>query len=435
MKKVIFVGLNEFNIDLLKDISEIIPNKYLTKLNNLVHKKLLVKDEYSSGFLEPWVQWVGIHTSTPSNRHKIKNLGDVPNLEEKQIWERLSDEKYNSIVWGAMNASSGDDESSKNNIFVPDPWVFSENTVPKNLNSFFNLPKYLAKEYTSISKIKKSPMVFNFVKSSVKEIGFLNFFKALKVLIEGLFLFGFKNFVFINFFDFLSSLIFLKKVNKKSFNLSFLFLNSIAHVQHHYWYSKDPSKLREIKFTYRNLDRILNEFEKNLGIFENKVPFFMLNGLTQENTLNDPDWILYRIKDLRKFLNLYDINFSKVETLMTNDAHIFFDDRDELNKAVKLLKEVSVNGMNIFNVKPNLNDLKIFINIELTSKVEKSDSMRFMDHHFSFEDYFVSIVKRTGKHLRECDLITNESEFDSLSNNSIYNYQIFNKIYPDFFKH
>ena len=57
MKKVIFVGLNEFNIDLLKDLSEIIPNKYLTKLNNLVHKKLLVKDEYSSGF-SALVQWV-----------------------------------------------------------------------------------------------------------------------------------------------------------------------------------------------------------------------------------------------------------------------------------------------------------------------------------------------------------------------------------------
>ena len=149
--KLVFFGLNEFNRNLLNEVSNILPkNNYLSKIKNLHSFSLLTEDKYESGYLEPWSQWVSLHTSTPSSIHKIKNLGDIPNLEYMQIWERLSKNNISSVVWGAMNASAGSSKLCK--VFVPDPWVFSEDPKPNSLISFIALPRYLAKNYTSIKK-------------------------------------------------------------------------------------------------------------------------------------------------------------------------------------------------------------------------------------------------------------------------------------------
>jgi hypothetical protein len=86
------------------------------------------------------VQWVSVHTGVPSSQHGVKNLGDVPNLAEDQIWERWSRRGLSSIVWGVMN---GDRRKAENcRIFIPDPWTFSESAYPRNFQGLIALPRY-----------------------------------------------------------------------------------------------------------------------------------------------------------------------------------------------------------------------------------------------------------------------------------------------------
>jgi hypothetical protein len=127
-QKVLFLELNEFNQDLLIKSAHDLSLKNLEKLVSLHKMSTLTEDTYESDFLEPWVQWVTVHTGIPSTHHQIKHLGDVPHLGTEQIWEALSKKGMSSGIWGAMNASRGAAENCL--FFVPDPWTVSEKGYP-----------------------------------------------------------------------------------------------------------------------------------------------------------------------------------------------------------------------------------------------------------------------------------------------------------------
>ena len=90
--KFLILELNEFNHKILKDYSKKNNYKYIKKILDYNHTKTFTNDIYKGnnnqdGFLDPWTQWVSIHTLKPSIHHKVKNLGDVPKIKFKQFWE------------------------------------------------------------------------------------------------------------------------------------------------------------------------------------------------------------------------------------------------------------------------------------------------------------------------------------------------------------
>ena len=55
--------------------------------------------------LDPWVQWVSVHTGVPHESHQIDHLAETNNLKYPQIWDVLGKEGYTSGLWGIMNSS------------------------------------------------------------------------------------------------------------------------------------------------------------------------------------------------------------------------------------------------------------------------------------------------------------------------------------------
>src|SRR5512138_2512617 len=49
-------------------------------------------------FLEPWIQWVTLHTGMTYAEHQIFNLSDGHKLREKCIWDVLSDAGLTVLV-------------------------------------------------------------------------------------------------------------------------------------------------------------------------------------------------------------------------------------------------------------------------------------------------------------------------------------------------
>ena len=431
--KLVLIGLNEFNRNLLNEVSNILPkNNYLSKIKNLHSFRLLTEDKYESGYLEPWSQWVSLHTSTPSSDHKIKNLGDIPNLEYMQIWERLSKNNISSVVWGAMNASAGSSKLCK--VFVPDPWVFSEDPKPNSLISFIALPRYLAKNYTSIKKTKVLSMMITFIKKSIDHVGLIIFLKSLKIIFIGLIKFGPKQFIVINFFDYLCANAFILSSKKHSSSFNFIFLNSIAHVQHHYWHSKKTKDLKEIVFTYKNIENILSIFDKELNIFSKNNNFILYNGLSQNTTLHEEPWYLYRIKDINKFMTIANIKYKKIETLMTNDAHMVHSNLEQLNDALEILDSINVNNKKFFFTEVDYKNLKIFFRIDFTSEIASNTVININGAENLFEDLVLKIVKRTGKHCQESNVIHNMDRISNINSKSYLNHDLFKIIYPNLFK-
>ena len=118
------------------------------------------------------MQWVSVHTGKKSSQHKIIRTGDINKLKFPQIWEILGDKGFTTGIWGPMNASKRRTKGCK--FFLPDPWTYSENAYPNELNLFLSLPRYYAKNYIVPSKR-------SLVKSFIK---MLIFFLSKKMIIK-----------------------------------------------------------------------------------------------------------------------------------------------------------------------------------------------------------------------------------------------------------
>ena len=82
MSRRLIFELNEFNVDLLESSTNGRP--FLAKVLDSYRIDTNIPDSYESDFLEPWSQWVSVHTGTATKDHKIKHLGDADNLKYPQ---------------------------------------------------------------------------------------------------------------------------------------------------------------------------------------------------------------------------------------------------------------------------------------------------------------------------------------------------------------
>ena len=70
MKKIVFIELNELNFDFIQKYIQRFPNKY--KNLNIIYKEAInTTSEKEYHLLEPWIQWVTIHTGLSAKDHNI----------------------------------------------------------------------------------------------------------------------------------------------------------------------------------------------------------------------------------------------------------------------------------------------------------------------------------------------------------------------------
>src|SRR5437870_2699529 len=71
-------------------------------------------------YLEPWIQWITVHTGLTYDEHQIYNLGDGHKLAAKAVWDVLSDAGLTVWICGSMNARY---DPSLRGAVLPDPWT------------------------------------------------------------------------------------------------------------------------------------------------------------------------------------------------------------------------------------------------------------------------------------------------------------------------
>ncbi|MCF7852932.1 MAG: hypothetical protein K9M07_06805 [Simkaniaceae bacterium] len=415
--KVLLLELNEFNPDLLKEASNILGLKNIQKMLSMVETKTFTDDTYESDFLEPWVQWVSVHTGKPSSEHQIKHLGDVPHLTTKQLWEALSGKGVTSGIWGAMNASLNSTEQAL--FFLPDPWTASENAHPKELQPLLDALRLGCKNYLNLSWKRKGNLVGRLIRflHSRHLLGLV--IKEIPHVLRTALRFKGEAFAFISLFDLLSTRLFLKMKDEVRPDFSLLFLNSIAHLQHHHWKGFDYQNNPRLIYGLRYLDRMLEAIFDGMGSDDMII---VTNALSQKNTNEETPWILYRQIDQASFLKTAHIVFDRVESHMTHDAHIFFARPEECLRAKKILEEATIEGEKLFLIEYYPQDpLKLFYRIVFTDKVEKESAIKINGLSFRFFDLFKAIVRRTGKHIPHGVIYCNREVFPkSMKNHELF---------------
>lgn len=414
------VELNEFNLGLLKRAADSLNLAHLKRILSFRTGTTLADQEYEHQGLDPWVQWVSVHTESPSQEHGIIRLGDVPKLKKRQIWERIGEAGWTTGVWGVMNASRNN--ASNNLFFAADPWTFSEVPFPSELSSFLSLPTYFAKNYLDPSpwlmlKAALRTAWYLLRKAPITQLSSDAWFllrHILKVRSGTVFLFC--------AYELLSARVFAKFRAQRRPDASFIFLNSIAHFQHHEW--SPNSKLdKKAAFVFKAMDRILSivlPAESAVG------RILVLNGLSQRN-VSDEHLYCYRQINPARFLTRLDLRFERIEQCMTSDAHVFFTTPDDRQHAIDLLSSATVNGKQAFDVEADPQDaLKLFYQVAFWDEAKPGTPLIFSDREIPFLSEFGIHAKRTGAHVPEGTYLAYGIEMPSRMANS----QVLRHIWP-----
>src|ERR1700730_4845564 len=96
--------------------------------------------------LEPWIQWVTVHSGLPFSEHRVFHLGEGPSLRTKCVWDILSDAGYKVAICGSMNVRY---DLPINGYVLPDPWTTGIQPYPDSLLPYAKFVQTNVQEHTN----------------------------------------------------------------------------------------------------------------------------------------------------------------------------------------------------------------------------------------------------------------------------------------------
>jgi hypothetical protein len=304
---------------------------------------------------------------------------------------------------------NGDRRNAENcRIFIPDPWTFSETAYPESFQGLIALPRYLARNYLDFSKLIALRQGYGLLKTLLRSMKFSDFMDGLRILLRGIVRLGPINAVFIAFFECLSAMAFIRAVEQHRPDAAIIFINMLAHVQHHYWKTRDGSACPQIEFAAGVVDEILGKILSRCKGLVGGSDVAVVNALSQNCTIDEAPWILHRPNNHAGLVNFLGIKADRVEPLMTYDAHVFFKTADDARDGARILEAARIADHPLFFVEPDAhNPLKLFYRVEMHDPVAGDATFACRGTVARFADHFTAIVQRTGKHSQLGDLYAN----------------------------
>ena len=394
LNKVLLIQLNEANFWLFKKYkNKLRKYKNLNKVLNL--NKLYTDDEDIYEYQEPWIKWMSFYLGVKSKIHKVFRLGHGQPLQQKSIFHNLEKIGYNIGVLMSMNYKN---DIKKNNFFISDPWTYSKENLPKKYQTFIDCLKrnILKNSENKISNKDKFIILINLLMLFPFRdylMLFISVFKSLqKPWIKALIL------------DCALTNLYLKidiKYTNKKFN--FIFLNSIAHIQHRYMLNSKfvESSVKNPEWLIKNnIDPIEDSFFYLDYIFKkltNKGAFIVMNGFSQ--IPYDRIKFYWRIKDLNKFFKSVGLKFNKVDQKMTRDFELHFDTLSDLNEAKSILTNAfcKSNNLKIFN-DISANNLSLFGSLSYPYEVKNNDLIIINDKSIEFNTIISFVAIKNAMH-------------------------------------
>lgn len=333
---MIILQMNEVNFAI---VQKYIDKGYLPGFNRLLNSDFAFFETESEPVyeqLEPWIQWVSFYTGKSYKEHKIFHLGDYVKPDENDLFKVISQQGWKVGLFGAMNHCGFEDAD----IYVPDPWStfasdksYVSRCTQKVVNFLVNRNAEMASPFAVLWPLMVMFLsTRGFKKYSVIMRALLAFLKRDRALLSG-------------YFDFFFLLNALTRHKKSALDLSSVFLNGVAHVQHHYMINasvlagKNPDW-----YIGRERDPLLDSLtiydELITYMHRQNAQFSIVTGLSQE-PYKTPE-IYWRFKDHAALLTDLLGVACEVTPRMTRDFHIEFKSEKDAKHAFDLLKAAKV---------------------------------------------------------------------------------------------
>jgi len=396
--KTILLGLNELNFDYIKFYIDkgLLPNfKKIFKIQPPI--ETVSENEYK--LLEPWVQWVTIHSGKTYKEHNIFRLGDIVNNPKiPQIFEELEAE---GLSVGAVSPFNAENRLNNPSFFIPDPW-----TITKPSGNWIVKSLYQA-VHQSVNDNAKSKLNFKSIFSLgiglllyVPISRWLHYLKTALNLKKP----GTKAVIL----DSLLADIHLALWKKNKPDFSNLFLNSGAHIQHHYLFNskaykgniKNPDWYCPAGFD--PLIKILTEYDKQICklLRLKNVKLLVATGLHQQP--HEHLTFYWRLKEHVKFAKKIGIkNFTEILPRMSRDFLVKFKNEKDALKTEKLLNEFHASKDNIKIFEVDNRGTSLFVELVYPNDINENDLVYSKESNFkieNFKTYVAFVAIKNGEH-------------------------------------
>ena len=396
--RLMLIELNEIDPSFLRGASARLGLRHLPRLLALPHARTITDDAKEHHGLDPWVQWVGVHSGVPSAVHGVIRLGVTRSQARPQLWHALARAGYTWGVWGAMNAPLGDTRNCA--FFMPDPWSYDEAAYPRALDDVLALPRYVSKNYLDVDRGVALRRALQLVRYMLRPANLGTSARFALAALRAVLKTGPNVHTFTTLLDYLSTLIFVQLRRRDRPDFSLIFLNHIAHLQHQFWLAGERIH-PEMELGLRLCDAMVGMLMNDRAPGE---ALLVMNAFKQDNVA-EAGVYGYRQHNPVEAMASLGITGARVEQCMTNDAHLLFERAADADRAERILTACTLSdGTRPFDVE-RLGPTSVFYQIDFHHGIAGDARIAVDDRDIAFTDMFM-VAKRTGAHVAEGDVFS-----------------------------
>jgi hypothetical protein len=362
--------------------------------------------------LEPWIQWITVHTGLPFSEHAIFDLGDGHKLNVPRIWDMVGETGRKVWICGSMNASF---RKPIQGFILPDPWTTGIAPYPDDeFDAFFNFIRANVQEHTRssmpvtkadqlrflafmVKRGMRADTVWAIIRQLASESKTESKWKRAAILDRLLF----------------DAFAWYWKRHQPAF--STFFLNSTAHFQHMYWRNMAPELFNAkpgqseqdayanaIRFGYEQMDVLVG---KVLAVTGPDTTIVLTTALSQQPCLkyeNTGGKTFYRPNDPQSLFRFAGIGTSpKYAPVMSEQFHLYFDNEVEAKDASEKLQALRSGGQTVMMARHEGSQVfagcNVFVKLDATATVSNGQGASE-----SFEKLFYNCnLVKSGMHHRD----------------------------------
>jgi hypothetical protein len=345
-KRLILLELNEINFDIVEKYLADDSARFPALKKLLTGSRIRTSCEKQYEELEPWIQWVSVHTNKTYKEHGVFRLGDIVGSGVPQIFEQLEQAGHKV---GAISAMNAENRLKNPAYFIPDPWTQTSADSSWWSRSLGQAVSQAVNDNAQARITLKSALLVALGLLRFARVG--HYQKYLSLIVGSRRKPWLKPLVL----DLLLHDLHWTLFNNKKPNFSTLFLNAGAHIQHHYFFNAEPIR-KESKnknpswYVGENQDPladVLSLYDMIVGDYFSRsdTDVLLATGLAQKPY--ERVKFYYRLNAHADFLRGLGIRFGEVLPRMTRDFLITFENDDQALAAQGLLASIRVSDCDV----------------------------------------------------------------------------------------
>ncbi|WP_448266976.1 hypothetical protein [Nostoc sp. DSM 114159] len=366
-KSVILLEFNELCPSLIK---RFIQEEKLPNFKRLYEESAVYTTdaEEQPPFLEPWIQWVTVHSGLPYSEHQVFLLDEGYKLKSKSLWDILSEAGLRVWVCGSMNANYN---SPLNGYILPDFWSTKVTPNTAELLPYFRFVQKQVQEHTNDSVPVSRADYLRFLTFMSNHGLSLQTIGAIVQQIIREKITAKWRWQRATIADKLQFDLFSWYYRKFRPHFSTFFINSTAHFQHMYWRNMEPNKFqvkpsateqmeyeKAILFGYQEMDKLIANF---LSLVDSNTTLMLSTALSQQPCLtyeSSGGKRLYRPRKFENVLEFAGVNSKYVcSPVMAEEFYIRFENEQDATEAEQKLLALQVNQRLMMRLKRNGKDV------------------------------------------------------------------------------